>query len=238
MLDLSKLESDGFILKKRLFEREFYRLKRPLEILVQNSAIEQLKNIYTPNGENGGLLVLIPSIDENGRKLFLCKQFINIPNESLNATNYQPNNFRFEAAARAIFAAGNIAVPIHTHPTNIGLESYDTKRANFYLKSSKADRSISFAGQLDIIETPEAIFVSDPRFDKGYKLAFYSGNVFPDSYRGLSIEQIGLLIFAAWGISAAKPNLVFILIIAGLILEFRKPKYIYFENGVSVNLSF
>lgn len=205
-----------------------YSLARPLKINFSYSIINQLKAIYKPDREKGGIFEFIAVQSE-----LVCVKFHEIPNGAVNSTSYNPNKIQFDKTVDEILLRGNLPMAVHTHPTAIGLHSYDTKNAKFYLKSSRPDRLIADQTIDDNLVMPEAIFVKDERFGTGYGLAIYEGGIFPYAISAISDTQI--VVAGAAGILLALNKLSrnALYLIAGVFTVefFRRPKYEYDAQG-------
>lgn len=234
MQDLSSLVSKKVLrFRKDAGKDGEYRLRRPLRIEIGQTVIDQISRIYKKDYENGGLLEFAASTGSLD-----CLAFHQVPNKSANSTSYNPSAAAFNAKVAEILDRGNLPMAIHTHPTQIGWTPYDQKRVKFYLKSSKPDRHIANKGLTDYLDLPEAIFVKDERFNTGYGIAFYEGQIFPYSITALSNAQIAAGIVAAYYMLRGKLTK---LLLAGLVswflVEFiRRPVYKYSKDGLSIKL--
>lgn len=213
-----------------------YSLKRPLKISFPVGIINKLKSIYRKDSERGGLFELYAS---EGR--LTCVNFHEIPNKSNNSSSYNPNTVAWDFTINEIIKRGNLPLAVHTHPTKLGIEAYDKKRVNFYLKSSRPDRLIADKNLTDNLVMPEAIFVLDERFGSGYGLALYEGGLFPYAISAISDTQ--LVIALGTGILLAFNKLsrrVLYVLIAWFLFEFlRRPKYAYdLQGNLEIKISF
>lgn len=226
---IKNYQNSGILIKKRLLNTDNYRLKRPIIIVIKKSVLDQLKAIYQPSFERGGLVLFR---NQKGNILEGFK-FIEVPNAATNSVSYSPSTAKFSTEIQNALGGGFLPMAIHTHPTSIGLHAYDTKKQRFYLRASKADISIANSGITDILEVPEMIFVKDTRFAQGYDLAMYSGTIFPQTVSSLSDAQIGLGIVGGIGALFNRfTKTALTLIGAWFLIEFsRRPKYEYQSNG-------
>lgn len=210
-----------------------YRLKRPISILITQSVINKLKNVYNPGFEVGGLLeakAIKPGYLE-------INQFHTIPNASSINYNYQPNAWEWDKKVNEILDRGNLPIALHTHPISLGFENYDNRRAWFYLKGSKADKQIARAGIYENLIMPEAIFTKDERLENGFGLIFYTGTIFPASVMALTTSQIVGGVAGLLATYFKKYRLAGVAL-AYLLFEFsRRPEYKYSDSGLLVNLS-
>lgn len=213
-----------------------YSLKRPLSIRFPVDIIDKLKAIYQPNIEKGGLFELQAS-----ESTLTCINFHQIPNKSSTASTYNPNQAAWNYKINEIIERGNLPLAVHTHPTKLGIEAYDKKRVNFYLKSSRPDRLIADKTITDNLQMPEAIFVNDTRFGSGYGLALYEGGLFPYAISAISDTQLVLAI--GTGVLLAFNKLsrkLLYVVLAWFLFEFlRRPKYTYDSKGnLEIKISF
>lgn len=148
-----------------------YRLKTPISVVIPRDVIADLKLIYLPNYEKGGIM----AASVYGRGLII-KQFFEVPNASINSYSYSPNASAFVNRYNYILEQGFLPIVIHTHPTKIGLSHYDSRQPMMYQNSSSADRKIARNGIIDLLRMPEAIFVADNRLEGGFSVNFYSGD--------------------------------------------------------------
>jgi hypothetical protein len=204
-----------------------YRLKRPLEIRVSKTVIAQLKSIYREDYENGGILE--GRIDTKGK--LLIDVFHMIPNSAKNGYTYSPSVQTWNMVRDGILSRGNLPFALHTHPLKLGLEHYDSKRAVFYLKPSRADKKIAREGITESLNMPEVLFTVDQRFKQGYGISFYTGTIFPASITAFSTSQI--VSGAVSGLLALSGQYGFALVgVVYFMLEFnRRPQYIYEDGG-------
>jgi hypothetical protein len=210
-----------------------YRFKRPLQISVPKKIIDRLKSIYIKNGERGGVMAFAP----NGNNKIICVDFIEVENMAKNSFNYIPNEAFFNSAITQILNKGFLPIVVHTHPTELGFSQYDSKRVQFYLKSSKPDRIIARNGVVPFLNMPECIFVQDERFNGGFALNFFTGGIFPQSVTSLTSLQ-----FVSLGIgiiSYFMKNKIFTLASGAVFFTdfVRKPKYSLDNGGLRVTLS-
>jgi hypothetical protein len=207
-------------------------LARPTKIRVTALAIDTVKRLYRPNYEMGGLLLMQPVAQ---MRHWVIDKVLSIPNRATNSTSYDPDPQTFNAAINAAIKAGLVPLVFHTHPTSIGHSTYDHKRANFYVKSSKPDRLVARQGLATIDEKklllPEAIAVVDERFGAGFQLAFFEGGFLPPSYAALTTTE-----WAAVGVAAASLlflNRPLLLGLGAVFLaeEKRRPVYTNLPDG-------
>lgn len=213
-----------------------YSLKRPLTIRFPVDIINKLKAIYQKDSERGGLFELQAS-----ESTLTCINFHQIPNKSGSASSYNPNTTLWNQRIGEIIGRGNLPLAVHTHPTRLGIEAYDKKRVNFYLKSSRPDRLIADKNLTDNLIMPEAIFVLDERFGSGYGLALYEGGLFPYAISAISDTQ--LLLALGTGILLAFNKLsrrVLYMLLAWFLFEFlRRPRYVYdLQGNLEIKISF
>lgn len=223
---------DKKIIKKQSADE--YRLQRPLTKIIRKKVIDHLKDIYLENAEKGGLLESYAG----GKSTLVFDSFLEVPNVSAKAYNYNPIASQFNGVVNDIIQRGGLPFAVHTHPIRLGIEAYDSKRSKFYLKSSPQDRAIARAGLVPYFNFPEAIFVKDSRLKGGYGLNFYTGTIFPASTTALTTLQwvsggIGLLSLGYSPVITAISAGVF-----GFDF-FRRPKYTQLGNGdLRIDLSF
>lgn len=205
-----------------------YSLARPLNIKFSAGIINELRAIYAPNREAGGLFELIAT-----ESTLTAVKFHEIKNGALNSTSYNPPKKAFDAKIAEIIGRGNLPMAVHTHPTKIGLHSYDSKREIFYLKSSRPDRLIADKNIASGLVMPEAIFVKDERFGTGFGLAIYEGGLFPYAISALSDTQLVLIASSAGLLSLGKltRNALWLILIWFGIEFIRRPRYDYREDG-------
>lgn len=208
-----------------------YTLKKPLTITVRKNVIDILNNIYIPNGERGGVMWL-EAIDERNAEI---KKVTILQNLSGTASGFAPSEVAMQNAIDEIMQAGCLPLVFHTHPTNLGLNLYDNKQVNFYLRASRPDRIFAKNAIVDDISLymPEMIFVQDNRYNEGYALAVYGGKILPNGFSRLSTLQIFSIV--AWGYLWLTKglNATAWAIAVALILweETKRPKYNSTENG-------
>jgi hypothetical protein len=214
---------DKKVIKKQA--KNEYRLKRPLEIQIKKSVIDNLYKIYKPDFEEGGILVA----DALNQKIIIY-DFIQVKNLAKVPYSYIPNPLEFSEAVDSVLGDNKLPFAIHTHPIKLNIESYDNKRNRFYLKSSRSDRQIAREGINDFFNFPEAIFTV---FENGnFGINFYTGTIFPYSISALSTLQIGSLI-AGLGAWLYNKKLIVPGISSALFLSefFRRPQYTLLANG-------
>lgn len=212
-----------------------YSLQRPLTIVFPVAIMNQLKAIYNPSIERGGLFELSATESK-----LTCVAFHQVMGSN-NATSYNPNKAVWNETIRQIVNRGNLPLAVHTHPTKIGIHAYDSKQVRFYLKSSRPDRLIADKIITDNLTMPEAIFVKDERFGTGYGLALYEGGIFPYAISAVSDTQLVILI--GTGILMAINKLsrkALYLLMGWFLFEFlRRPKYDYdLQGNLEIKISF
>lgn len=208
-----------------------YVLKTPLKITVTPAVIAELKSKYLPNGETGGLLWL-RATSENTAEI---DNITFLPNLSGLATAYSTSTVLFNNTVKTILASNYLPVVFHSHPTNLGLNLYDSRKENFYLRSSPADRRLSKDTIIDSVPLfmPEMIFVKDERYKNGFALAAYGGNVLPAGFSRLSPLQIAATGMAVYLYFTEKLSETLLFAIAGVIIyeETKRPIYENLKNG-------
>jgi hypothetical protein len=164
-----------------------YRLKKPSTIIIPKDVISDLKKIYIPNYEKGGIMAA--TISGRGLKILA---FYEVPNSSTNSYSYSPNPGAFINRYNYVLDQGYLPIVIHTHPTSIGLSHYDGRDPITFQNSSSADRKIARNGIIDVLRMPEAIFVADNRLEGGFAVNFYSGDNKANIIGG-SLAALGLV---------------------------------------------
>lgn len=204
-----------------------YRLMRPLQVRVTKEVLDQLGDTYRPGYEKGGLL----EAQAVGVGSLVISNFHEVPNRAVNGYTYSPGAQAWESALSAILQRGSLPFAVHTHPLQLGIESYDSKRAIFYLKPSKADKKIARAGITEVLNLPEVLFTKDSRLKNGFGLSFYTGTIFPASITGITAGQI--VSGVAAGLMALTRRIGLALLAAVYFMyEFRRmPEYELQENG-------
>lgn len=226
---MNKQTLNNYIAKriiKKQYENE-YRLRRPIKITVTKRVVDLLKNIYKEDYEEGGLLEAQIAANSS----IVIDNIIFVPNQSKKGYSYSPNIKYFNSVVDSIIDRGNLPIAIHTHPLRLGIESYDNKRAKFYLKPSRADKSIAREGITDYFNFPEAIFTVDERLENGFGFSFFTGFIFPASNQGISSFQ--WIAFGAAMLGVFLKNEFIATSSMGLFLLdfFRRPNYKLLENG-------
>lgn len=223
---------EGLKILKRQANGE-YRLIRPLRILVKSEVLSRLGDTYQSNYEKGGLL----EAKAVGFGSLIIDAFHEIPNRAINGYTYSPGVKAWESLLSDILERGNLPFAVHTHPLKLNIESYDSKRAIFYLKPSKADKQIARQGITEVLNFPEAIYTKDSRLKNGFGFSFYTGTIFPASITGITTGQIVSGIAAGLMVITKRVGLA-ILAAAYFMYEFRRmPEYELQGNGdLVVNL--
>jgi hypothetical protein len=225
---MTQEQIDAYLVRKILRKQgqNEYRLRRPLQITVRSGVITQLLAMYPDTYEAGGIL----EAEIAGNGSLVIDRFHEVPNVAVKSYNYQPHYYNWENTIGMILERGNLPIPLHTHPRRLGIESYDSKRAKFYLKSSKADRHIARNGVTDYLNLPEAIFVKEAGLENGFGLVFYTGTIFPGSVTALTTLQYVALGAAA--LAFGRNNLLFGLASGAFVFDFvRHPEYKLEKSG-------
>lgn len=208
-----------------------YVLKKPLTISVTKQVIDTMKSKYIPNGETGGLMWLRAT----SQKTAVIENITFLPNVSGLATGYATNKALFNATINSILAANYLPVVFHTHPTNLGLNLYDSRKQNFYLRASAPDRRLSTDTINDTVPLfmPEVIFVSDSRYDGGYSMAFYGGKILPTGFSRLSPLQFFAAGLGLYAFLNDELDETLFLAVAGVMIyeETLRPKYEVLKDG-------
>lgn len=217
---------EGLKILKRQANGE-YRLIRPLRIQVRKAVLSRLADTYRPDYEKGGLL----EAQAVGPGSLVVQAFHEVHNQAINGYTYSPSLQAWESTISAILERGNLPFAVHTHPLQLGIESYDSKRAIFYLKPSKSDKQIARAGVTEVLNLPEVLYTKDSRLQNGFGLSFYTGTIFPASITGITTGQIVSGIAAGMMVIAKRIALA-LLAAAYFMYEFRRmPEYELQENG-------
>lgn len=218
--------------------KESYVLTSNKSITLRNDVIQKIKAQYTATAEIGGVL-RVRVINENQLVAVDVSFFDNTLNDP---SKYSPNFQQYHKAVNEIVRGNDLPFFFHTHPTKLGISSYDSQRAYFYLTSSFADRDASFFPyKVDGLElvTPSLIFVSDARFQNGIGVSMYGGNIFPLSFARLRDSEIlvlqGSIVIALLALIAKKRNVLALMLISVLaVLVYyivNKPSYTHLSNG-------
>lgn len=227
-----KLDLENLVENKVLsFENSstpYYQLNPPFELHFILDVIQALKQTYDPERENGGLFWFRP-VDS----VLRVEKLSFIRNKSLTKTGYDPDAYDWNKEFNLIIEQGFLPIAFHTHPTKIGYALYDSKRKNFYLKSSKPDREVAKTIYNQLL-MPECIFVEDDNFAGGYGLAIYEGGILPPSFAGFSQKQILFASIAVIGFML-KGKAGKVLLGTGIVLtlmeEKKRPKYFVEPDG-------
>lgn len=215
-----------------------YVLTSDKSITLRNDVIEKVKANYTATGEIGGVFG-VRVINENqlvAEDVYFFDNTLNDPSK------YSPDYQQYRKAVTEIVQGRRLPFFFHTHPTKLGISSYDGKRAYFYLTSSFADRDASFFPySIDGIElvTPSLILVSDARFTGGIGVSMYGGNIFPLSFARLRDAEITILQIsigvAFLALIARKRNVLALMLISVLVVLvyylINKPSYTHLPSG-------
>lgn len=153
---------------------------------------ERIKARYPESREIGGVV----SVKFTNEGYCHTTDVFFFSNTQTDPSKYSPNYQEYHRAIATILAREELPLFFHTHPTKLGISSYDGKRAVFYLTSSIQDEDASFfplsVGNTELI-LPSLIFVSDKRFNNGMGVSMYGGYIFPLSYAKLSQQEISSL---------------------------------------------
>lgn len=167
-------------------------LTRTKTVTLTKDIQERIKARYPESKEIGGVV----SVKFSSDGFCATTDVFFFSNTQTDPSKYSPNYQEYHKAIALILAREELPLFFHTHPTKLGISSYDGKRAAFYLTSSIQDRDASFfplsVGQIDIV-LPSLIFVSDKRFTNGLGVSMYGGYIFPLSYARLSQQEISAL---------------------------------------------
>jgi hypothetical protein len=230
---LEKHAQNGILCTKTTATTNEYTLNRPISILISKGVVNALNQQYNKTLEKGGIMAL--SYDEKGAYI---NEIFFVANTSKFRSAYLPDPKKWVETLNLILLSGRLPIVFHTHPTTLGLQNYDSKRSNFYLKSSLQDRKLTKTGlkvETDLLKMPECIFVQDARFKAGYSLVFY-GNGFPKSFAFLTQNEF----YLTGAIAAAKIlGISNFLVIPSSILgfayeEMNRPKYIDLDNQILI----
>lgn len=204
-----------------------YRLLRPLRIQVRREVLARLGAIYQPSYEKGGVL----EAQAVGMGSLVIHEFHEVHNQAINGYTYSPGLAAWESTVSAILERGNLPFAVHTHPLQLGIERYDSKRAIFYLKPSKADKQIAREGITEVLNLPEVLYTKDSRLKNGFGLSFYTGTIFPASITGITTGQIVSGIAAGVMVLTKRIGLA-LLSAAYFMYEFRRmPEYELQNSG-------
>jgi hypothetical protein len=207
-------------------------LKRPVSLTMSKDKIYIIKAAYRPDHEIGGVLFFRKLQTSND---LICTNIVIVPNQAVSNTKFAPSDAVLNGVMNDCLLSGCLPFVFHCHPTIIGNNAYDSRRKDFYLRSSNPDQEIAASGVAVgayTLAMPEAIAVADARFGTGFGISFYEGGILPHSITALTNVEIGLAGAGVLGLLVGANPLVLVgLSGAALYSFFRRPKYTYFENG-------
>jgi hypothetical protein len=235
---ISSLLNKGVLVKKTVKGSEVLVLSDKKSILITKPVQEQIKVKYPVSSEIGGVLSVKVLDDTN----LVSTGVYFFDNTQTDPSKYSPNYTQYHKAISKIIAANELPVFFHTHPTKLGIKSYDSQRVKFYLTSSLPDRDVSFLPLTvdnDSVLLPSMIFVNDERFTGGLGVSMYGGYIFPLSFGRLNNTEITaavlLSIITFLILLARKYDALKWLLVAGSIVViyylYHKPKYVSQSNG-------
>lgn len=237
---LKNLESKGVLQSSSVENQTQFKLQRPTKIFITKNVIDKIKEIYRPDYENGGLLI---GKFTNG--IILIDNIRVIKNQSLSKSEYTPSVKEWRKELQSIIWGELLPFAFHTHPTNLGIEYYDTSKPNFFIRSSQPDREVAKQGfDFQDVELfmPECIFVVDSRYENGINLNMYEGGILPPSVGRLGTVEIvtavagGVILI--YKLLFQKYKYLFLLM-AVIMLVFlfewyRRPTYDFKNEGIEV----
>ena len=207
-------------------------LARPVSIVVRANVLNEIRSVYEPSREHGGILIMKPAAS---RGEFVIDSVLVMPNVSNDpSVGFLPDAAAMTAATLGILKAGALPIVFHTHPTKLGINAYDSKAVTWFLNGSHADRRIGRTVQTlegYSITLPEVIGIADERLVNKIAISFYEGGILPHSYSAITTAQwvaggVALLAMYKFG----KPLLVLLALVVAYE-EYRKPKYTTLPNG-------
>ena len=228
---IGEYEKLGFLIKRVEQGKTIYTLNKPVSILLGAGVLSSIKSKYPQNSEIGGVIWVKPL----NQKTLISENVTFFRNVQNNPSKYSPHPDDYYQALLAIQNGGYLPILFHTHPTSLGISSYDGKRVRFYLTSSLQDQDSSFypvemSGQNLVM--PQAIFVGDQRFTNGIGVSLYNGYLFPLSVAKLStgeVWSIGIAVLLLLSVGVKYTRSAYF-IVAALIFtlgayEYFRPKY-------------
>ncbi len=228
---IREYEKLGFLIKRVEQGKAIYTLQKPVSIVLSSGVLSLIKSRYPENSEIGGVIWVKP-LNQNTLISENISFFRNVQN---NPSKYSPHPDDYYQALLSIQKGGYLPILFHTHPTQLGVSSYDGKRVRFYLTSSLQDQDSSFypvemSGKSLVM--PQAIFVGDQRFSNGIGVSLYNGYLFPLSVAKLStgeVWSIGIAVLLLLWVGVKYTRSVYF-IVAALIFtlgayEYFRPKY-------------
>jgi hypothetical protein len=240
---IQTLIKQGILRYKTVDAVETLILTKTKSVTLTKDIQERIKAKYPQGSEIGGVIAM-RFFNENN---CASTDVFFFDNTQTDPSKYSPNYQQYHKAVQTILARDELPMFFHTHPTKLGISSYDGRRAAFYLTSSIQDRDASFfplsVGQQDIV-LPSLIFVSDERFNNGIGVSMYGGYIFPLSYSRLSQQEISSLyviggLFLLFLLIKQVKVLKGLGVLAGLVLVYwlyTRPKYQQQSNG-DINIS-
>lgn len=206
-------------------------------ISITKAIQQEIVKRYPVGSEIGGVI----SMKVVDNSLISSKVYF-FDNTQTDTSKYSPDYNQYNAAIDEVFRNKELPFFFHTHPTKLGIKTYDYKAANFYLTSSLQDRDASFSptnyGGTDVV-MPNIIFVSDVRFEGGLGVGMYGGNIFPLSFNRLgnveiiALELLSIIAFIYLLKKDLQPfkwlGIVFAVVVGYYF--YNKPKYNHLANG-------
>jgi proteasome lid subunit RPN8/RPN11 len=186
---IQNLITKGILRTKTVKGAETLVFTRTKTVTITKDIQERIKARYPESREIGGVV----SVKFTNEGYCNTTDVFFFDNTQTDPSKYSPNYQQYHKAIATIIAREELPLFFHTHPTKLGISSYDGRRASFYLTSSIADEDASFfplsVGNTELI-LPSLIFVSDKRFNNGLGVSMYGGYIFPLSYAKLSQQEI------------------------------------------------
>ncbi|MFY7828236.1 MAG: hypothetical protein ACOVQ4_13995 [Flectobacillus sp.] len=239
---IQSYQNQGFLQQRNESGKAIYTLEKPVKIILSNGVLEAVKKRYPKNSEIGGVIWVKPL----SQKVLISEDITFFRNVQNDPSKYSPHPDDYRTTLAEIEKSGYLPILFHTHPTQLGLSSYDGKRVRFYLTSSLQDQDssfypVSFSGKSLVM--PQAIFVADERFTNGIGVALYNGYLFPLSLAKLTSGEI-------WSIAISVLLLFWVgtkyvrasqFIIASLIFvigayEYFRPKYSEVSGNIEIKV--
>lgn len=238
-LFLSDLLKRGVLAQTSIKNIDSLVLTKPKSILITKQVQAEIKSRYSVSSEIGGVMAM--RVLDGGSMVTDTVYFFE--NTQSDPSKYSPNYTQYHKAIAQIVANKQLPFLFHTHPTKLGISSYDYQRAKFYLTSSYADRDVSFTPvnyQGSNLVLPQCIFVGDARFTGGLGVSMYSGNIFPLSFNRfgqgeiLVLEAVAVVAFFTLIIERKYNVLKVLLPVLAIVIIYylyHRPKYVLQPSG-------
>lgn len=182
---------NGFLEFENREKKNFLRLSEPVDVIITESCVEELKNSYNSKLETGGVLLGKPKIGSDSNRVLVFDHYKDIPNKSATPhRSYSPfrtqaDYSNYQETVCETIRSGCLPFRLHSHPTYGA--NFHQERARFLkqLDTSPRDQvtTLLMHNLKDMsIKLPDILLVGNGSNKNSIFIGFYGGGMCPPNF--------------------------------------------------------